>query len=152
MPGESFIIIAIEREFGQEIGHKKTNDFDDKNFSWKDIHGDTHKLTRIKEKFKKIDSETEKIQLQDEQSQLHKELQIAKSTNLTLSKRIQELEMAKNQVSDQKKSFVSVLNLYSASLASLLSTMTFGISVVFVSLSNKAKNFHFGKQKGLWWQ
>lgn len=97
MPGESFIIIDIEREFGQEIGYKKTNDFDDKNFSWKDIHGDTHKLTRIKEKFKKIGSETqfkretEKTQLQDEQIQLHKELQIAKSTNLTLSERIQEL-------------------------------------------------------------
>ena len=151
MPGESFIIIDIEREFGQEIGYKKTNDFDDKNFSWKDIHGDTHKVTRIKEKFKKIESETQfkKETEKEEQSQLHKELQIAKSTNLTLSKRIQELEMARNQVSDQKKSFVSVLNLYSASL---LSTMTFGISVVFVSLSHKAKNFHFGKQKGLWWQ
>ena len=116
MPGESFIIIDIEREFGQAIVHKKTNDYDDKNFSWKDIHGDTHKLTRIKEKFQKIDSETqfkretEKIHPQIEQSQLHKELQMAKSSNLTLSKRIQELEMARNQVSDQKKSLEPDLN------------------------------------------
>ena len=46
---------------------------------------------------------------------IKEELQIAESTNLTLSKRIEEMEMERNQVSGQKKSLKPDLNLNSES-------------------------------------
>ena len=66
------------------------------------------KVRQLVEKYQKI---TQKCicELHDknELNKMKEELQMTKKTNLTLSKRIQELEMASNQVSNQKENFES---------------------------------------------
>ena len=75
------------------------------------------KVRQLVEKFQtitqkgicKLHDETLKVKT-NELNKTKEELQMTKTTNLTLSKRIQELEMASNQVSNQKQNFESFDN------------------------------------------
>ena len=82
---------------------------------------DQTRVRKVKELVEKYQTITQKVIVKlhektlevktNELDRIKEELQMAKSTNLTLSKRIEELEKERNQVSGQKPSLKSVKNM-----------------------------------------
>ena len=88
---------------------------------------DQMRVTKVRQLIEKYQRITEAVVLKlhektlavktNELNNLKEEFQMAKSTNFTVSKKIQEVEMARNQVTDQKTLLKQDLNMNSETIS-----------------------------------